>query len=867
MSGMGHFDFVANGDKRVIKGGVTVHQDGTEEAKREKKGLGNIPLDAPPNSVDGVNAESADDSYQRISGSAYDAKSDVPRAQSFPMKGKSKKPGVFGSLKKLIIRPKSEQDTAATGGHKSPIQSNCATQGINKSHTVTGSFQGDKKAEGQGEHGSFSVLKDGRRIDNATGYEIITVDGFCQLHFNGVGAGPGAPEPAISNATSAPIDIPQNLRRKEESAEWIARSYIEELPSSPYSGEGEIPSSKHSHYGRKVFTDSHHAHARSDSDTSERWSHDTHPSRSYNMSLEPEFSRPEEELMERVISTSDGGMVNITPHNVDNVLAIWKGSFGTSSSSSSSHIPPRHHALDYPGRSKSIEALPMAISRPARLRELEPQGLTASLPDTPGLEERAVKAHWAQENILGKLPPVPSAPSPLQQTTNLGEPSRPRNILKRNNTTMEAPVRGWGFPNRSHAGDVPHSRHPLANEITLSQTLGTPTPTQTRNRPVLQAIQEPPHETIPGPRYSTIPASPPPSFQPARSEHGHQSPRMWNRKVTPVTKPSSRPNLSAWDQVSPTIDRSSAMTTISQFIPSQDEEVEKEGTAWETSTKVSRQRMGSPNAQNFMRENPVPEVPTIPKIYAKRTSVLPKISRGANGRFSVENIEHGQAELAFSSGDDGVEVGGEILGEEEAPQEVSVALYKNHTIGTWDAALRKSPPEVSPLSSVEDLDDFPSPISLLGERRDGWGEWRDHEKGGENIFWSPEPYQEESDFISDTSPPSYPPTFAPSHRPAAAPTHHPPQPPPQPPPPPFPTSRPPLNQARLFQHQPPPRSPTLPHSQQAPPRISTFDPTIPVTRPLHIRKKKIIRPQDSFHSVEEDARAIQRREGFMGGRV
>lgn len=840
MLGTGHFDFVPNRDQRAMEGGVRVYQDGTEEAKREKKGLGNTPLEAPTASMGGLNAEPFDDSHQPINGSTYDPKTNAPRAQSFPIKVKSKKSGVFGSLKKLIIRPKSEQDTAATGERQSPTQSNYDSQGTNRLNTIAGSFKGSKKPEELEEHGSFSVSEDGRKIDNATGYEIITLDKFCQLHFNGVVAGPGSTDPVTSNATSAPIDIPRNNRAREAGAERIARAYIEELPSSPFDGERGFLSSINSHHGRQGSTDSS-AHARSDSTVSGRQSQDTHPNISDRMSVNTEFSQPDEELMEQVLSTSSGGVMNITPHNVDNVLAVLKGSLGTSSSSLSIGTPPRHHALSHPGHSNSFEALPISVPRPARLRALESQGLSVSLPDSQGFGERVAKAHWAQGNIVGRSPSTPSAPSPLQQSTNLGEPSRPRDIPTRNNTTIQAPIRGFASHKRNDTRDVLHSRHPLANEVTRSHILANSPQTQTTKRPILQVIQEPPPETIPGPRYSTIPVSPPPSSKSVGSEQGRQPSQLWKGKGTSAAKPGCR----AKDRVNPTLDRSSVMTTISQFIPSRNEkldEVTAKDSPGNISAKVPRQQIGRPNCHHLPWENDIPTVPHIPEAYTKHPMALPRIGRDASGRFSVEHIDHGPEFLCSSREDEGEAE--RKMPAKDAPEDVPIDPYKNHTVGTWDAILRNHPPEVSPLSSVEDLNELDSPMSPLGEEGDAW-KWRDVEHGFGDPYSSPGPGDKESDLVpqhvdpSDMLPPLLPSTFSPGHRPAA----------PVCPPP-----------------QLPPRfslGPQLPRGERLPPEDSTFiDPTIPVTRPLQIRKVKQGRPEASVLGAE-DLRVMQRQIDYM----
>ncbi|KAB8290251.1 hypothetical protein EYC80_011117 [Monilinia laxa] len=813
MLGTGHFDFVPNGDMRAMKGGVRVYQDGTEEAKREKKGQGNVSLHAPTSSMDGFNAESFDDSHQSINETTCDTNTDSLRAQSLPIKVKPKKSGVFGSLKKLIIRPKSEQDTVATGEHKSSTQSNHDNQGANRLNTIADSSKESKKPEDHEEHSSFFVSEDGRRIDNATGYEIITLDEFCQLHFNGVGAGPGATEPVMSNATSAPIDIPRNRRSREVGAERIARGYIDELPSSPFAGEGGILSSIKSHHGRQDSTDSS-AHARSDSNVSGRQSQDTHPNISGRMSMDTEFSQPDEELMEQILSTSSGGIVNITPHNVDNVLAVLKGSFGTSSSSLSIGTPPRHHALNHPGHSNGFEALPISVPRPARIRALESQGHSASLPDTQGLGERVAKSHWAQENLLGKSP---SAPSPLQQTTNFDERRRPRDILKRNNTTVQSPVRGFSLHN-SNTGDVLYSRHPLANEITRSHSLANAPKTQNRKRPILQAIQEPPKETVPGPRYSAIPASLPPSSHFVNGEQDRQSPRLWNRKGTPAAKPDSR----TADRVNPSLDRSSVMTTLSQFIPSRNEKFAEEITtndiAVNASTKVSRRQMGRPTSQSLPRENGIPKVPKIPEAYAKHTAVLPKIGRDANGRFSEEYIEH-EPGFPSSSMDDEVYVEAQRKMQARKAQEyIPTDPYQNHTVGTWDAILRTSPPSLSPLSSIGDRNEPNSPvspISLRGGKADEY-KWSDIDDGFADTCLSSVPCSEESDFVpqdtylSQSLRPRFPPPFSRAHGP---PLQHP---------------------LELSVEVHGGRVDGLPRE------YCTFvDPTVPVTRPLRIRKVKV----------------------------
>ncbi|RAL58636.1 hypothetical protein DID88_003556 [Monilinia fructigena] len=313
--------------------------------------------------------------------------------------------------------------------------------------------------------------------------------------------------------------------------------------------------------------------------------------------------------------------------------------------------------------------------------------------------------------------------------------------------TIQPPVRGFALHKRSNTGDVLHSRHPLANEVTWSHSLANAPQTQTRKRPILQAIQEPPQETIPGPRYSTIPASPPPSSNFVNGEQSQQFPRLWNKKGTSATNLDSRTT----DRVNPSLDRSSAMTTFSQFIPSRNEKLEEETTTNDitvnASTKASRRQMGRPTSQNLPRENNIPEVPKIPLAYAKHTAVLPKIGRDANGRFSVEHIEHEPGFLS-SSMDNEVEAQRKIPAK-KASDHIPIDPYQNHTL-------------------IEDRNEPNSSISPLGENADKC-KWSDIDDGFGDQCSSSVPCSEESDFVpqdaylSKISRPLFPSTFSRAH--------------------------------------------------------------------------------------------------------
>ncbi|ESZ96859.1 hypothetical protein SBOR_2780 [Sclerotinia borealis F-4128] len=899
MLGIGRFDIVTNGNQRGREKSVRVYQDGTEEARREKKGLRNASPDIYATNMARFDAGSNDDvsnlgAYRQTNEGAYDSEPDAPRAQSFPAKSKSRIPNVFGSLKKMIVRPKSEQDTGATGENKLPAAQSHVKQGLNRSNTTAGILRGGKKIEGQDENIYLSGLTDDRRIDDATGYVYITPREAIDLHFQGVVAGSGGAETAISKTTSAPIDIPQNRRTHESNSEWHARRYRNDIASSPFADEYEIHDAENSHHRRTNPTNTHATPA-----PSERRTQDTHSSRPRKISRETEFSQSDKARLERIITSSDGDTLNLTPHNIGDVLAVLKGNFGTSLPSSSFHISPRHHvvdrpvhsrstealsmpipepfrphALDHPGHSQSIEASPVPIPPrhhavdhlvhsqsieaspvpiPPRPHALHPQGLSASLPYTRGSEERVEGAQWMQGNVLEK---VPSAPS--QHTTTFVEPPRRDNAPNRNNTTKK-PSWSFALPKRSNTADVIHPRHPLSNQVTRSTTLDDVSQKQTRNNPVLPNIQEPLQETIPGPRYSTIPISPPVS--PKNSEKGWQSARHRNKLSTPASKPEPCTNLLVQDQA-PVNDRSSIMTTFSQFIPSRNEELDEEiatsGVPAKISRKASRRRLFGPNSENQTRNQKISEVPAIPKTYANNTRVLPKIGRDVTGRFSVEHIEQEQPGVVLHYGDEGVSVKVSVEVPVEVPSEVPADMDENHTKGTWAVALGIKTADVSPCSSVEDLNGAMSPISPLGGLEDGRG-WSDD--GGGKVCLSSETCQLERESLPGQSyplraspppPPGFPSAFS------SIPPPNFPQPPPQPPhppPPPFdpPQIPPPQSQSQPhpFQHEPPTYTSFLPTSTDTQPHI---DPTMPIIRPLQIRKNKNIRPP--VPATEEDPREI-----------
>ncbi|KAI9644152.1 hypothetical protein NHQ30_007505 [Ciborinia camelliae] len=771
MLGTGSFDSVANGDQRDRKD-IRLYQDGTEEERREKKGLSNVSLDASATNIARFDMGVGEDPNNQADKSAQDSRSDLPRAQSLPIKGKPKKPSVFGSLRKMITRPRSEQDTAATGEHKYPTQSD-VKQGLNSFNTIAGTVRGGKKTEGQEE------------------------------------------------AVSAPIDIPQKHHRSKESdAERHARNYIDDIGSSPYADE--IHHAKRSSHGRTNSTGSH-ADARSDSKLSERWSRDTHSSGPQRLSLETEFSQSERESMGKIIAISDGGTVNITPNNVDDILAVLKGSLGTSLSSSPAHIPPRPGILYH---SRSHDVLPIPVH--SRSQGLDAADYIASLPHTQGFEERVERAQWTQENVGKTVPSAPSAPSPFQNTMDFVEPPRHTDMPKRNNSTRESPPRGAHLPKRSNTGAVPNPRHPLANEITRSNTLANTRQTQTRNRPTLPDIQEPIEEPIPGPRYSTIPVSPPQSPKFTSSKQRLQSPQIGNRKVTPVSKPETRTNLSVQNRASPAIDRSSIMTTVSLFTHS--EEAMEGNIPVKASTKTSRQRMGSPNPNIQTRNNNIPEVPAIPRAYVEHTAVRRNIGRDETGGFSVEHIEQEQPGSVLRSRDEG------------ASGEVPTYMYENPTHGTSGAALGMNSTAVSPLSPAEDYNRFGSPVSPLGESVDGRG-WDDYGDGDSCL--SSETYQEGTQQIypSKALPPQFPSTSSPFYRPGA---------PILTPPSSFTQAQSPLPQRQHLQPHSPNQTSFHPTSTRTP---FPIDPTIPITRPLQIRKKN--RPPASVPAGTIDPREVQ----------
>ncbi|KAF7874018.1 hypothetical protein EAF04_002690 [Stromatinia cepivora] len=874
MLGIGGFDIVANGEKRGREKGVRVYQDGTEEARREKKGVRNVSPNVSATDMARFDAEVEDDMYSQTNENTQDTSPDAPRTRSLPIKGKSKKPNVFGSLRKMIVRPKSEQDTAATGEHKPPTHG-IVKQRLNRFNTIAGGFRGGKKTEDSEEHNSLSGSTDERRIDDATGYEYLTPKEFLDLHFKGVVASTGGAQITSSSATSAPIDIPQKSRPKA-SQEWTAQrhagEYMSEIGGNPFTAKSAVVDSFTDDSEIPDVADSYHGV------TSERWGNDTN-SRPGRISRETEFSQSDEERMDIISQASDGETINITPHNIDNVLAVWKGSFGTSSSSSPIRIPSRPHALDHPVHSHSIDAL--SVPPHLRSQELDVAGHSTSLPNHHGVGERVARAQWAQGNDFEKVSSAPFAA--LQHAIDFVEPQMYRDIPKRNNTTKEPP-RGFALPKRTNTGAIPHPRHPLANEITRSNTLTKTSQAQTRNQVTSPEIPEPVQETIAGTRYSSL-TSPPtisPSPRIKDNEQGRQSPRLWNRKATPTSKPEYPTNLLVQGRASPAIDRSSIMTTFSQFIPSRNGELDEEITTGvlpaKTSTRTPRHRTGSRNTQNRTRGDaiPIPEVPAIPKTYAKHTTVLPKIGRDATGRFSVEYIEREQAGSAVSSLHKRVA--------REVNVEETEDIYANHTIGTWDAVLRIGAGDVSPVSSVEDLNGIGSPVSSFGERGDGrdWDDDGDEdgdEDGDGDVYLGPESYQENPDFISQptnlsiSSPPHLPSTFSPPHQ-VPTPTftsilpqfpHTPPLSDPSP--------RSPLLSQNLQpqhqpQHQPQPQHQQSSHTipQEIPTNTispSPIDPTIPITLPLKIYKKNqqlalVIDGIDKVGGIENEIRRRQR---------
>lgn len=856
MLAIGTFEIVANGDDAGRVKGVRVYENGTEEARREKKGLKNASLDLSGTNKASFDAGPSHDIYDQTNVSTQELKLDGLRTQSLPIRGKPKKPNVFGSLRKMIVRPRSEQDTAATGEHKSPTQVTVKTK-LNRFNTITGGFRGGKKSEDMGEEGYLSASADDRRVDDATGYEYLTPKEFLDLHFKGVISGSSSTDVAISNAISAPIDIPQK-RQGDTSQKWTAEKragqYMSEIGRNPFADNSAVvfePFTRDS-----AISDVENSYQEG---TSERWSHDTHSSGQGRMSRETEFSQADEERMESITESIDGDTINLTPDNIDDVLAVWKGRFGTSTPSSPIHIPPRPHALSHSVHSRSIEALPIPIPFRSQDSSLDLTGYSASLPNTHGDEKRIIETQWRQENDSEKVSSAPSAT--LQCAVDFAKPPRCFDMQQENNTVKEnlrefalpkrsntgdapnsrcpqriseeSPSQGFSFPKRSNTENISHSRHPLAHEITRNNTLTSISQASTRNQLALPDIQEPAQETIAGTRYSSLPSSSPilsPPRKGKQSEQGRQSPRLWNRKGTPISKPEPRTNLLVPER---TIDRMSAMTTISQFIPSRNEGVDGEITTNvvpppKTIIKASRRRMGSSNVRRPV-QNPmmsIPDVPAIPKNYAKHVAVLPKIGRDASGRFSVEHIKEEEPAC---------------MGKEELAED-SIDVYANYTIGTWDAVLRNSPGDVSPLSSCEDLNRIVSLVSPVEGSVSGkaWdGEERDRCFSGEMCEESP-------GLLSQLIHPS---TRVPAHIPATvSPSQHLPRSihtPPQSPQSlhlaPSPSS---LHPPQQHLHSPSQSPPSLQHTPQSTllntiPAILPLhiDPSIPLIRPLQIRKK------------------------------
>ncbi|EMR89152.1 putative glycerophosphoryl diester phosphodiesterase protein [Botrytis cinerea BcDW1] len=749
MLAIGTFEILAIGDETGRVKGVRVHENGTEEARREKKGLKNVSLDLFGTNKAIFDAGPSHDIYDQINESTQELKLDGLRTQSLPIKSKSKKPNVFGSLRKMIVRPKSEQDTAATGEHKSPTQGTVKSK-LNRFNTITGGFRGGKKSEDMGEESSLSASADDRRVDDATGYEYLTPKEFLDLHFQGVVAGSSGTEIAMSNAVSAPIEIPQK-RQDNASQKWTAErragEYMSEISRNPFADNPAVADPYIKDSTISDFENSYQEEA------PERWSHDTHSSGPGRMSRGTEFSQSDEERMDIITDEIDRDTINLTPDNIDDVLAVWKRGFGTSSPSSPTHIPPRPHALSHLVHSLSTEALPITTPFRSQGSSLDVAGYSVILPNAQGDENRIAGAQWTPENDSEKVTSANSqrvmdfveSPRCLdvpQRNNMMKEHLREFALHKRSNTSdarchqdtsEEPPPHGFSFPKRSNTGNLPHSRHPLANELTQNNTLSSIHQAPTKTQPLLPNLQEPTQETIAGTRYSSLPSSttilsPPRKGKP--SEQGRESPRIWNRKGAPASKPEPRTNLPVPER---TIDRISTMTTISQFIPSRngdlDEEITTNLISPKTSTKVSRRRIGSSNVQHPIQNHAsaIPDVPAIPKTYAKHVTVLPKIGRDATGRFSVEHIKEEEQGIVRSSMDK--EVPGEVSREEliEGP----IDVYANHTIGTWDAVLRNSPGDVSPLDSDEGLNKLVSPVSPLEGNASGKS-W-DGEKG-QNLY-------------------------------------------------------------------------------------------------------------------------------------
>lgn len=885
MLAIGTFEIVANGDETGRVRGVRVYENGTEEARREKKGLKNVSLDLSGTNKASFDAEPSHDIYDQTNVGTQELKLDGLRTQSLPIKGKPKKPNVFGSLRKMIVRPRSEQDTAATGEHKSPTQGTAKTK-LNRFNTITGGFRGGKKSEDMEEEGSLSASVDDRKVDDATGYEYLTPKEFLDLHFQGVVSGNSSTDVTISNAISAPIDIPQKRQgdtSQKRTAEKRAGEYMSEIGRNPFADNSAVVDS---YIRDSAISDVENSYQEG---ASERWSHGTQSSGQGRMSRETEFSQADEERMEIITEAIDGDTINLTPDNIDDVLAVWKGGFGTSNHSSPDHIPHRPHALSHSVHSRSIEALPMPIPFRSQGSSLDVAGYSASLPNVQEDEKKFTKTQWTQENVSEKVSSVPSAT--LQRAVDFVNPPRCFDMQHENNTTKEhlrefalpkrsntgdAPhsqcrqetskefppqvfalpkrsntgdvpysrqvldkrdelPRGFSFPKRSNTENVPHSRHPLANEITRSNTLASSPQAPTRSQPALPDIQEPAQETIAGTRYSFLPSSSTilsPPWKGKQSEQGRQSPRLWNRKGTPISKPETRANPLVPER---TIDRISTMTTISQFIPSRNEGLDEETTKnavppSKTFMKAPRRQIGSSNVQQPI-QNPVmsiPDVPAIPKTYAKHVAVLPKIGRDATGRFSVEHIKEDKPARM------GKEEPGEVSRKE--PVEDSIDIYANYTIGTWDAVLRNSPGEVSPLSSCEDLNRMVSPVSPVEGNASGkaWdGEGRDGCLSGEMREKSP-------GLLSQLIHPS---TRSIARIPATVSTsQH----------PPLSLLTPPQSPLSLQ------RTPQSTLSNTIPP-ISPLhsDPSIPLIRPLQIRKK--IPPPASMKTETENLQEIEAR--------
>ncbi|KAF7883364.1 uncharacterized protein EAF02_005284 [Botrytis sinoallii] len=566
MLAIGTFEIVANGDETGRVRGVRVYENGTEEARREKKELKNVSLDLSGTNKASFDAEPSHDIYDQTNVSTQELKLDGLRTQTLLIKGKPKKPNVFGSLRKMIVRPRSEQDTAATGEHKSSTQGTVKTK-LNRFNTITGGFRGGRKSEDMEEEGSLSASVDDRKVDDATGYEYLTPKEFLDLHFQGVVSGSSSTDVTISNAISAPIDIPQKCQgdtSQKRTAEKRAGEYMSEIGRNPFADNSAVVDS---FIRDSAISDVKNSYQEG---TSERSSHGTQSSGQGRMSRETEFSQADDERMEIITEAIDGDTINLTPDNIDDVLAVWKGGFGTSNHSSPDHIPPRPHALSHSVHSRSIEALPMPIPFRSQGSSLDVAGYSASLPNVQEDEKKFTKTQWTQENVFEKVSSAPSAT--LQHAVDFVKPPRCFDMQQENNTTKENlrefalpkrsntgddsphsqcrqetskefPPQVFALPKRSNTGDVPysrqlldkrdelphnfsfpkrsntehvpHSRHPLANEITRSNTLASSPQAPTRSQPALPDIQEPAQETIAGTRllfsalifYNSIPTS------------------------------------------------------------------------------------------------------------------------------------------------------------------------------------------------------------------------------------------------------------------------------------------------------------------------------------------------------------------------